>query len=197
MRLARGVADDRLALGEDGGHDRVLGAHHATPRRGRAACRAARSAAGVAAVQLDLDAELLRTRGCACRAAGGRSRRRPAAGSTARPNRASSGPASRNDARIWRASSWSSSRLRELRRVDAHLVRARPVASAPTSRAARPSSRRRGSAARSSSVTGSVDSTAAARIGSAPFLFPAARIRPESGRPPSMTNDSLTAWARR
>ena len=35
--------------------------------------------------------------------------------------------------------------------------------------------------------TGSVASTQAARIGKAPFLFPAARIVPPSGRPPSIT----------
>ena len=37
------------------------------------------------------------------------------------------------------------------------------------------------------SCTGSLASTQAARIGSAPFLFPAARIVPLSGRPPSIT----------
>ena len=42
------------------------------------------------------------------------------------------------------------------------------------------------------SVTGSSVSRHAARIGSAPFLFPAARTRPESGWPPSITNDSAT-----
>ena len=62
-------------------------------------------------------------------------------------------------------------------------------------RAARPSSRRRGSAGRSSSVTGSVASKVAARIGSAPFLFPAARTRPFSGRPPSITKDSASVLA--
>ena len=41
-----------------------------------------------------------------------------------------------------------------------------------------------------SSVTGSVVSRHAARIGSAPFLFPAALILPLSGRPPWITNDS-------
>ena len=40
------------------------------------------------------------------------------------------------------------------------------------------------------SVTGSSVSRHAARIGSAPFLFPEARTRPESGWPPSITNDS-------
>jgi len=40
------------------------------------------------------------------------------------------------------------------------------------------------------SVTGSSVSRHAARIGSTPFLFPAAWIRPEIARPPSITNDS-------
>ena len=40
------------------------------------------------------------------------------------------------------------------------------------------------------SVTGSSASRQAARIGSAPFLFPDARTLPESGCPPSITNDS-------
>jgi putative nucleotidyltransferase with HDIG domain len=40
------------------------------------------------------------------------------------------------------------------------------------------------------SVTVSSVSRHAARIGSAPFLLPAARTRPESGLPPSITNES-------
>src|SRR5207253_8579801 len=44
-------------------------------------------------------------------------------------------------------------------------------------------------------VTSSPASRVAARIGSAPFLLPAARIRPRSGVPPSMTNASGTAGA--
>src|ERR671931_446926 len=43
------------------------------------------------------------------------------------------------------------------------------------------------------STTGSALSTHAARIGSAPFLFPEARMEPCSDRAPSMTNDSATA----
>jgi putative nucleotidyltransferase with HDIG domain len=45
------------------------------------------------------------------------------------------------------------------------------------------------------SVTGSVVRSVAARIGSAPFLLPAARIVPESGRLPSMTKASASAGA--
>src|SRR5262249_56703945 len=43
------------------------------------------------------------------------------------------------------------------------------------------------------STTGSSVSRQAARSGRAPFLFPAARTRPLSGRPPSITNDSTAA----
>ena len=43
------------------------------------------------------------------------------------------------------------------------------------------------------STTGSALSTHAARIGSAPFLFPEARMEPFSERAPSMTKDSATA----
>src|SRR5262245_52101971 len=45
------------------------------------------------------------------------------------------------------------------------------------------------------SVTGSLVSTQAARIGRTPFLFPAARTRPLSCRPPSITKDSASASA--
>ena len=76
VRLARGVADHRLARVEHGGHDRVLGRHHArlveedvlaaqtarcAARNGRR-CRPPRPAR--------------RTHGCADRAGAGRSRRR-------------------------------------------------------------------------------------------------------------------------
>ncbi len=43
------------------------------------------------------------------------------------------------------------------------------------------------------SVTGSSVSRQAATIGRAAFLFPAARIDPESGRAPSMTKASIRA----
>ena len=79
---------------------------------------------------------------------------------------------------------------RDLGGVDATSFWPGHSASAPRSAAARASSRRRGCAARSTATTGSSVSRHAARIGRAPFLFPAARTRPVSGCPPSMTNDS-------
>ena len=51
----------------------------------------------------------------------------PGGGTIARPNRASSGPASRNEARISRQRSGSSSVFETPARVDRHLVRPRPV----------------------------------------------------------------------
>ena len=57
-------------------------------------------------------------------------------------------------------------------------------------RAARPSSGRRGSAARSSASRARPRAAHAARIGSAPFLFPAARDRPAE-RPPALDHEGL------
>ena len=51
----------------------------------------------------------------------------PGGGTIAVPKRASSGPESRIDARIWLQSSSSSSVVVTLRRIDADLVRAHPV----------------------------------------------------------------------
>ena len=56
----------------------------------------------------------------------------------------------------------------------------------------RASPRRRGCAARCARATSSSVRTHEARIGSAPFLFPAGTIVPESGTPPSMTNFSMS-----
>ena len=115
----------------------------------------------------------------------------PGGGMCARPKRASSGPASRNDARIRVASSRSTS------------CTSTPEASTTTSpgpiqsaRAPRPSSSSiiastsliRGTLRR---ITSSSVSRHAARIGSAPFLLPAGTIVPLSGTPPSMTNFSI------
>ena len=65
-----------------------------------------------------------RRHGCAGRACAGRSRHRPEAARVARPTRASSGPASRNDARIWLASDASTSSA-DVAGVHAHFVRRR------------------------------------------------------------------------
>ena len=91
-----------------GGHQRVLGRHH---RRlvhehvGRP--QAARGAQHDLAVAVGHRRPSRGTRRGADRGGGGRSRRRPGGGITARPKRASSGPASRNEARIGSASSRS------------------------------------------------------------------------------------------
>ena len=125
----------------------------------------------------------------------GSSRRRPitsppGGGTLARPKRASSGPASRNEARIRLASSSSASSSSARRRATRTSFGAVHSASAPRSASSSTivsTSRIRGTFV---SVTGSSVSRHAARIGSAAFLLPAARTRPQSGRPPSMTNDS-------
>src|SRR5919205_3881920 len=117
----------------------------------------------------------------------------PGGGTIARPQRASSGPARRTDARIREQSSSSSSVFGS----SAAWIRISfgPSHSASAPRSAISStivstSRIRGTFR---STTGSGLRTQAARIGSAPFLFPAARIVPLSDRAPSMTNDSARA----
>ena len=125
---------------ERGGHDRVLGRHHARLVEEDVLARAGRPCAARSARRCRSRRRARRARGCAGRAGGGRSRRRPAAGTLARPKRASSGPASRNEARM---------RLDEL---GVELVRReRPAAwiAAPRSR---PSTRRPRRAAASSAI---------------------------------------------
>ena len=126
----------------------------------------------------------------------GSSRRRPitsppGGGTLARPKRASSGPASRNEARIWLQRSGSSSVFSAF--LGSIRISFGPVhsTSAPTSASSATivsTSRIRGTF---ESVTGSLASRVAARIGSAPFLFPAAETRPPRGVPPSMTKLSI------
>src|ERR671922_103052 len=113
----------------------------------------------------------------------------PGGGTIARPQRASSGPASRTEARIREQSSSSSSVFVS----SAAWIRTSfgPIHSASAPRSAISStivstSRIRGTFR---STTGSGLSRQPARIGSAPFLFPAARIVPLKARPPSMTED--------
>src|SRR3954447_22471662 len=125
----------------------------------------------------------------------GSSRRRPitsppGGGTVARPRRARSGPASRNDARIRLASRSSISCVVSSAACTRTSFSPVHSASAPTcwrSSIIVSGSRIRGTFV---SVTGSSVSRQAARIGRTPFLLPAARRRPEIGRPPSITNDS-------
>ena len=115
----------------------------------------------------------------------------PGGGTTARPKRASSGPASRNEARISRQRSGSSSVFETPELSTRTSFGPVQVASAPRSTSSSTiisTSRMRGTF---ESTTSSEASTVAARIGRAPFLFPDARIVPESGRPPWMTNDCM------
>ena len=108
-----------------------------------------------------------------------------------RDTRESSGPARRNDARISRANSGS----RSVFSTPLGFTRTSfgPVHSTSAPRSASSStivstSRMRGTF---ESNTWSEASTVAARMGSAAFLFPAARTVPESARPPSITKDSM------
>src|SRR5436190_8570393 len=129
----------------------------------------------------------------------GSSRRRPitsppGGGTLARPWRASGGPASRNDARMRLARRASISWVVNSAACTRTSFSAVHSASAP--RCCRSStivcaSRMRGTLP---SSTGCSVSRHAARIGSAPFLLPAARRRPDIGRPPSMTNDSAATF---
>ena len=152
-----------------------------------------RSRAGshlVAAADLDLRSELARTRGCADRAAAGRSRRRPAAArSLRRAARAAgrrAGTTLASGCRAPRRAPTSSPRRRERARRSVRSTRPRRRCRS----AAPASSRRRRMRGTLRSNTGSGVSRQAARIGRAPFLLPAAWIRPCSGRPPSMTKHS-------
>ena len=118
----------------------------------------------------------------------------PGGGIVASPKRASSGPASRNEARILAASASSTAVSDDRVGLQAELVRRR----ASSTLTPRPSSsaicvsvsRIRGTLRSTSS---SSVSRQAARIGRAAFLFPAAVISPESGAPPWMTNFSIGA----
>src|SRR5262245_175855 len=119
----------------------------------------------------------------------------PGGATVAAPARTSSGPASRNEARICEQRSRSSSVLR----ISAAWTRTSfgPIhwTSAPRSSMSASivsTSRIRGTLCR---TTGSLVITHAARMGSTPFLLPAAVTRPWRGWPPSITNDSVTGLA--
>src|SRR5919201_4311515 len=117
----------------------------------------------------------------------------PGGGTIARPQRARSGPARRTEARIREQSTSSSSVFGSSAAWMRISFGPSHSASAPRSAISSTivsTSRIRGTLR---STTGSLVSRQAARIGSAPFLFPAARIVPLSDRAPSMTNDSARA----
>ena len=106
--------------------------------------------------------------------------------------RASSGPATRNEARIRLASSSSTSvpRMVSARRRTSFSLRVTFTPSRSSSPSIDSTSRIRGTLRTTSS---SSVSRQAARIGSAAFLFPAGTISPESGTPPWMMNFSMGA----
>src|SRR5579859_4462629 len=128
----------------------------------------------------------------------GSSRRRPitsppGGGIEARPKRASSGPATRNEARIRSARSASTSAHASTPEQSTETSPGRShwtLAPRPSSSSSSAStSRILGTFRR---ITSSSVSRQAARIGRAPFLFPAGRIVPESGAPPWITNFSMS-----
>ena len=157
----------------DGGHDRVLGRHHARLVEEDVRAAEAVGAQLVARADVDLGAELgegvdVRVEAAAAdHVAAGRRHARRARSARAAARRAGTRRGSRlRELRVELG-------RRDVRRVDADLVRARSTRRRRRGRrAARASSRRRGCAARSCSTTGSVVSRHAARIGSAAFLLP-------------------------
>src|SRR3954468_6918660 len=126
----------------------------------------------------------------------GSSRRRPmtsppGGGIRAEPKRASSGPATRKEARMRSASAGSTSVVGMSAAVSATLLSSSRSTATPRSASSvsmASVSRMRGTLAIS---TRSSVRRLAASSGSAAFLFPAAWMVPESGTPPSMTSFSM------
>src|SRR3954469_11546369 len=127
----------------------------------------------------------------------GSSRRRPitsppGGGITARPNRASSGPARRNEARI------RSLRSRSMRASDATEAAHNATWCSERQSTLTPTLSSSSIIVVTSWIRGTLETTTsssvskqAARIGSAAFLLPAGVTLPDSGTPPSMTNFSM------
>src|SRR5918997_6881885 len=130
----------------------------------------------------------------------GSSRRRPitsppGGGMSAAPNRASSGPASRNEARMRSAHPGSTAVWVISSHCTAIVFSSRHSAFAPSRTSSSTiacTSRIRGVLR---STTSSLVSSVAASAGSAAFLLPAGTIVPERGVPPSMMNFSMSEGA--
>ena len=116
----------------------------------------------------------------------------PGGGIAARPKRASRGPASRNEARIFSAAARSSSASPSTSLAQS-VTSLSPVHSTATPIPTRSISIESTSLMRGTLpiTTRSLVSSDAARIGSAPFLFPAGTTVPLSGTPPSITKVSI------
>src|SRR3954469_10033806 len=116
----------------------------------------------------------------------------PGGGSVARPKRASSGPASRNDARISSESSRSTSASGPRSAAHSAISCSLRHSTLTPNRSSRAIILRKcWISGTLSMTTSSVVSRQAARIGSAAFLLPAGVTLPGSGTPPSMTNFSM------
>ena len=200
MRLAGGVADHRRAGRQRGGHQRVLGRHHrglvhehvgrAQPaRRASARSRAPQSTLGAhRAERVEVRVQAPAADHVAARgAASPRGESARAAGRRAGTRR---GSARRARAR--------SRPRRTLGRAQRQLVGAAPV-DRDADRARIVEHRLDVADARDVADDDLVlgQEAARARIGSAPFLFPAGPIVPDSGTPPSITNFSISRSLRR
>src|SRR3954470_11401382 len=115
----------------------------------------------------------------------------PGGGSSASPQRASSGPPTSTDARMRSASVGSASVVRMFAARSATVLPSRRSISTPRSASS-------ASMASTSRMCGMLCSTTCSSVsrlhassGSAAFLFPAGRMAPHSGTPPSMTNFSM------
>src|SRR3954454_8137283 len=116
----------------------------------------------------------------------------PGGGRTARPKRASSGPASRNEARISSESPRSTSASGPTSAAHSAIsCSARHSTVTPSRSSSAIIVRTSWMSGTLSMTTSSVVSRHAARIGSAAFLLPAGVTLPDSGTPPSMTNFSM------
>ena len=118
----------------------------------------------------------------------------PGGGITARPKRASSGPASRNEARMRSDSGRSTSTQSGLRSPAQSVTSLSPVHATRTpmwssSPSIASTSLMRGTLR--TTISSSV-STLAARMGRAPFLLPAGTTVPDNGAPPWMRNFSMS-----
>ena len=195
VRLARRVAEDGLARREDGSHEGVLRRHDA--RLVEEDVRAAQPVGPAARTDAPTSTWAPSSaKAWMCGSSRLRPMTSPPGGAiVALPKRESSGPARRNDARMRlqrRGSGLDLATFAVCTRTS--FGPAQPM-SAPRSASSSiivSTSLIRGTFSR---TTGSVVRRVAARIGRAPFLFPAARMVPFSGREPSMTNASATAGA--
>ncbi len=196
FRLARGVLQRRRAVGEGGRHHQVLGAGdgHDVEHETRTG-EAPRTRADVTVLEVDLDAHrgeplhVLVDGAQADRAAAGQRDARLAAARDERPQR--------QDRRAHRLDELvGGERPVDPRRIECDRARCRRSCATPicaSSVCIVRTSFNRGTLV---STSGSDDSSAAQRIGSAAFFAPETRTSPTKGRPPSISSLSISTPAR-